>query len=50
MKTNKVKPTGYKGYCLTVYDDDDITVIAEVKAKTAKGLAKKIEKLKKGGA
>lgn len=45
MKTNKTKPTGYKGYELTIYDTDNITVIKEIRSKTAKGLANKIKEL-----
>ena len=45
MKTNKVKPTGYKGYIFALYDKDDITVIKEIRAKTARTISNKIKKL-----
>jgi len=49
MKTNKVKPTGYKGYTFTLYDKDDVTVIKEVKAKTASRIWYYIIKLMREG-
>lgn len=42
MKTNKEKPTGYKGYSFTVYEDDDVTVMTELQSKTARGIFNKI--------
>jgi hypothetical protein len=45
VKTNKVKPMGYKGFIFTLYDKDDIAVKTEVKSKTASGIWLKIIKL-----
>jgi len=45
VKTNKVKPMGYKGYIFTLYEKDDITIKKEIKAKTASRIWYKIVKL-----
>lgn len=46
IKTNKIKPFGYIGYMLTIYDKkDDITPVQDIKFKTIKGLQKMINKL-----
>ena len=47
MKTNKVKPTGYKGYTFTLYGKDDVTIIDEIKARALLGIGKKAKKLPK---
>ena len=47
IKTNKQKPTGWKGYSFTVYETDDVTVMAELQAKTARGIFNKILKFVK---
>ena len=44
MKTVKIKPTGYKGYVFTQYEEDDITEAVDLKAKTPSELVKKIIK------
>lgn len=47
-KTNKIKPMGYRGYIFTLYDKNDVTVLREVKAKTASQIWYKIVKLMEG--
>lgn len=43
IKTKKLKPFGYIGYMLTIYDKkDDTTIIVDLKAKTLKKLQAEI--------
>ena len=37
-KTTEVKPMGYVGYEFVHYEEDDITIKEEIRAKTLKGL------------
>jgi len=46
MKTTKIKPMGYKGYCLTLYEKDDITIMKEFFSKTLAGIERKYRKYK----
>jgi hypothetical protein len=45
MKINKKDPLGYKGFLFVLYDKDDITIIAERRAKTASRIWYEIVKL-----
>lgn len=45
IKTNRVKPMGYKGFLFTLYDKDGITIKAERRAKTASKIWYEIVKL-----
>lgn len=47
IRTKKIKPTGYIGYEFTLYEKDDFTVEIELRAKTVKGIWKKIYKFVK---
>lgn len=42
IKTTKRKPFGYIGYMFIQYDSDDVTIAVDLKAKTARELARKI--------
>ena len=41
-KTKKVKPMGFKGYCITIYERDDLTIKADIYAKTMENLIEKL--------
>lgn len=40
--SKKVKPLGFKGYNLTIYEKDDLTIKADIFAKTMENLIEKL--------
>ena len=48
IRTRKYRPFSYIGYMLTIYDKgDDVSPILDIKAKTIKGIQKKLKEIKR---
>ena len=45
IKTRQEKPFGYRGYMLTIYDIDDLSILYDIKGKRLKTLFNELIKL-----